>query len=860
MWTLTMTGWALAAEVALVATTATGGVGSGRFALEVPPGLEAEQALAVHGVMVYEREALFAQDGRALVVSAFLDAPGPCGDPVPVAVSEARDAVTFRLGEGDGSVTARSCEGPAGPVWWVGGDRPSGRWEAFEHRLALRVDRPGAPGSAWVVGRPAREFARRVAMIEALMGEGTLFVDGGDFVDGPSSVRLGRLSLHRPLGFATLRRLGPAALVPGRAELSGGAAAFLDEAGELPYVAANWEADDAALALPSERIVTTAEGVRVAFVGVVDPVIAAQLPELEAQGVRLGDPVAAAQEVASRLHASGAADLVVLIGGGGQPLVRRLQREVRHVDVLVGDPAPSVDRVDTVTVELQAPYADDDRAALTLPSDGVAWARLQVGDNGLTGATLRPARITAEIDPDEATMAAITAVRREVYPEVDEPLVPAPPQGPLERWGADDWSKLLCEAVREATDADIALLPALEGPPRVPGPLTEKLVIDELARLDRVEVHDVLGDRLPRLLDKAVEVVPIACGAPLGSSSPKVGGRSIDPQRVYRVATTDRLHTGPVAGWFAEARSTAPLDQPTLDPTDRTLPGVVRAGLRQGIREVGVDGLLARSSTDVEPLWLMRFTRLGLSAVGFQGANDDAYAEIPETLATSPSSLTLLTDLDSALTYSDASVAWDLRQRLTYTRLASEGVVSEPADDLRLSSSLTLPGAALTLGSDWAPYTEVLLDSELTAVEDEDGVAQPQQADASLTLGVATAAGPLSRLRLGVFVLRDLSVLDKPLEFGGRVEMSTSVTVAGSLSWTTALDGFVFADTPTADASDLRFKALFDTRLSMPLARWLAIAPYAQVFAFAGRVPETEDPAASYTLGTSLDLAGAFRL
>jgi hypothetical protein len=115
-------------------------------------------------------------------------------------------------------------------------------------------------------------------------------------------------------------------------------------------------------------------------------------------------------------------------------------------------------------------------------------------------------------------------------------------------------------------------------------------------------------------------------------------------------------------------------------------------------------------------------------------------------------------------------------------------------------------------------------------------------------------------LRLGAFVLRDLSVLDKPLEAGGRVELATSVTLAPAVSWSTTLDAFVFADTPTADTSDLRFKALVDTRLSMPLARWLAIAPYGQVFAFAGRVPQTEQPAASYTLGTSLDVIGAFRL
>lgn len=861
MWTVLL-GMAAAAEVAIVASTASGGVGSGRYELGVPPELVAlgvADVRAVHGAMVYEREALLAVDGQEAAVSAYLDAPGACGDAVPVAIREGRDGVTVTWeAEATGEVGARRCEGPAGDVWWVGAGEPSGHWANFEHRLALQVDLASGGEPAWVLGRPHREFARRVALIEAL-ADGALFVDGGNFVDGASTVRWGELSLHRPLGFDTLRRLAPAALVPGAQELAGGPSGFLAEAEGLPYVAANWEADSEVLQLPSHVVVAVGR-VRVAFVGVIDPQVAEHNPALAEQGVTLGDPIAAAQQVVARLKAADRADVVVLLCDGSQPLLRALQRGVRHADVLLGDPGPSVDRLDTVHYELQAPYAADDRAALTLPADGVAYVVLDMEEGRLDGARVRPARITAEIDPDEATMARITEVRRRVYPDVDRPLLPAPPEGPLERYRDEDWHKLLCEAVLASSGADLALLPSLGGAPPVPGALTEKVVLDTLARLDRVEVHEVLGDRLPRLLDKAVQGVPVSCGAPLGSSSPTVGGRSVDTQRVYRVATTDGLLTGQVSGWFAEARSTALLDQPTVDPTPRTLQRAVRDGLRQALEADDVEGILARSFTDQRPLWLFRVTRLGLSAVGFQGVERDVYSEVPETLATSPSSLTLLGDLDSGLEYSDRHVAWDLRQRLTYTRLASEGVVSEPADDLRLSSSLTLPGASFDLGPTWAPYTELLLDSELTAVEDEEGVVQPHQADASLTLGLSTSAGVLSRLRVGAFGLRDLSVLEKPWETGGRLEVATSVSLGAGLSWASSVDAFVFADTPTADASDLRFKALVDTRLTLPLARWLSIAPYGQVFAFSGRLPETADPAAAYTVGTALDLAGAFRL
>jgi len=882
MWSVLVVGALASDVVSLVATTASGGVGSGRFALELPDlGVEVRSVRAVHGAMVFEREALVAVDGREATVAAFLGAPRhPTRECVELGWFRAREAryeVVFELTPGQAPAAEptgswRRCEGPEGPVDWLGDGPPSLQWEHFEHRLALEVatdDGSGAasPTPTWVIGRPQREFARRVALLDTLL-DGRWFVDGGDFVDGASSVAWGQLSLHRPLGFDTLRRLDPVALVPGRQELAAGAVSWRAEADDLPYTAANWEvADDGSdeLVLPPWLVRTTDAGVRVGFVGVVAPAVAREVPVLATEGVVLADPVASVQRAVDALRApdapGGPVDLVVLLCDGRLDLVRSLQQGVRGVDVLVGDPGPSVDRLDTVDVLLQEPYAATDRAALTLPADGVAWVDLTVDDGTLVSARLRPARITAEIDPDEATMARISAVRRDVYPAVDRPLLGAPPDAHLERWTDAAWQKLLCEAVRESLQVDAALLPAFGPPPTVPGPLTEKLVLDQVATLDALQVHEVRGDLLPRLLDKAYEVVPNACGAPLGSASPKVGGRSVDPQRIYRVATTDRLQAGAAAGLFAEARSSWLLDQPTVH-LPRTDDGVltVPGSVRQGLMAADAAELSSRSETDVQPLWLWRMTRVSLSAVGFQGVDDARYEQVPETLATSPSSLTLLGDLDTGLEYSDARLAWDARQRLTFTRLSSEGLVSEPADDLRLSSSVTVPALAVKLGSAWAPYSEALLDSELTAVEEEDGTINPHQADASLTLGAATAAGPISRLRLGAFLLRDLSVLDKPWEAGGRAEATVYVSLGHGLSWTTTLDGFVFADTPTADASDLRFKALVDTRLALPLARWLSLAPYAQVFAFAGRIPDTEAPAASTTVGTALDLAGAMRL
>lgn len=884
---------AWAGTVALVGTSGSGGVGSGSDSLRLPSvvldelDVSVETVRARHGFLVRDREAVWADDGAVATAQAFLAQPGACGEPSRLATVETRDEVVFVLeatapaaaenAAAGGPLkvsesTVRRCSGPSGDVWYAGPADATVDGAPFEHRLALEL---GAGSERlWAIGRPDQEMARRVALLESLTSTGAHWLDGGSFVDGVSTVDAGELSRHRPLGFDVLRRLGPTALVPGAQELAPGPVHFLGEAEGLPYLSANWsiaEGSNLGGLPPSWR--GELDGVDVAVVGLIDPAVAANNPKLAAEGLVLLDPVVAGQQAIDALRAEDPPDVVVVLGAFEPKLLARLQAELRHVDILVGNPAPSVDRLDTVDVSFQPPFGGEDEPSLTLPVQGVTWAHIDVEDGVLAHATYRPTRITAAIDPDDATLERITAVRTDAYPAVDRPVLPAPPAGPAASWSEEEWTKLLCEAVLERSGADVALLPDLPPPPEVPGPLTEKLVLDQLPLDDQLQGRFVLGDKLQRLSDKAFEVVPVACGIDLGSTV-KVGGRSADPLRAYRVVTTDTLLAdGPTAALITEALPTRIGDRTTWDPGPETLVAGVREGLL-GLGDEGevaepyvgrTDAVLARTTSDKSPLWLLRMTRVSFSAARFQGAEDERYAEIPETLATSPSSLTLLADVDAGLEYSDAKVAWDLRQRLMFTRLAIEvdnapDDVSEPADDWRSSSSLTLPVLGIQVGSLWSPYTELLLDSELTAVEEEDGTLNPLQRDASLTLGVSTYAGSLKLLRLGVFGLRDLSVPDKPWEYGGRAEASTSVSLGAGLLWTSTLDAFVFADTPETDASDLRFKALIDTRLSLPVTRWFTVAPYAQGFAFSGRLPETSDPALSYTLGTSLDLIGALRL
>lgn len=825
--------------IELIYTGGAGGIGSGRWGFDLLDAREHPDIRAHHGAMVGGDVVALAEDRRVATLAAFLAGSPTCEPPVAgQIVREGQEFLLLDAPHGGEPADVHRCrvgDAVVRVVTPLGVPVPSDG-SAFELRLAVEL-----PGLGDLIARPDDDGARRVGLLRALRQAhpDAIFVDAGSFVDGISSVRDHTLSLHRPTLFDALRDLRPAALVPGRAELAAGARALRQEAGDLPWVATNWQTDDPDLALPS-AVEVDVSGVRVAFLGVVDPEIAAWVPGLE---VTLADPVTALDARIATLTA----DLVVVLTEQPDTV-----RHVAGVDLILGDPGPSTQRIRAIEVTLRD--TDDDRPALTLPLDGVGLGTAYLRDGTLTAVHATPHPVTADLDPDPTVRAAVRAVRLAEYPEHDRPLLDALPMG--------GWAAMVCEALRARAHADLAFLPALPPAPDVQGPLTELLVLDALALLDVVEVHDVLGESVPRMLNKAYETVPVACGAPLGAKSPTIAGRAVEPDRIYRVATTARIHGDPVlSALITEGRPTRLLDRAhprivTQDGAPLTLRRAVLSQLRQGRG----DASPAPSFQDKTPQWVLRARPLSLSIEGFRGVDDDAYADIPETLATSPSALTIASVDDLQLEYSSRGIVWDARGRLAYTRLTTEEDAAEPSDDLKLSTSASLPGLALPVPTGPMPFGEVLYDTELTAVENEDGTFLPVQRDLSLTLGLSGRWGALKTARIGAFALRDLSVLEKPIETGGRTEIFVSLPLGRGLVWNTGLDAYLWADTPEEDASDLRFKALADSRLELPLAWWLRVALYARVFGFQGRIPRTSAPAASASLGAALDLTGAFHL
>lgn len=897
------------ATVRLVYTGGSCGIRSGRYELELPERIHELTALksivAHHAVLVQGVSVLIAEDRRVATLVDLLDrGPPVCGPPRPgLSIRSPRERLLYS-GELDrypawiarlqGGITrreyeARRCTNASGAaaILWTPARAtftpPNWALEEFEFRLGLhlQLEHEGRIEHADIAGIPEGEPARRFHLASTLArAPDALYVDAGSFLDGASSINEGELSAHRPLGLEMLERLEPAALVPGETELLAGARWFLEEARahHLQYVATNWTAADPALELPEylvRDVSTPEDAVRIAFLGVVDPRIGDRVVGLAGEGITIEDPVASVQRTIRALReAKVQPDLIVVFTIADIEVTEAIEEQVRGIDLIAGDLSRDSERVRRIEIELRADGDDRRPAAAVLPIYGTTVADLTFSNRTLVRARVQPQRTTERLEADRRTLATVTRTRAKLYPQLDRPLLAAPAGGPLARLGPDEWRRLVCEAVLAGTGADVVLLPRLPRIDRLPGPLTELLVADRLATLDKLETHQIPGAKMLELLRQAGDVVPTSCGAGIGARVlPIVRGRAIDPELIYRVVTTDRARVLGLAKLFEAAYSKRAYDPRGPEPIRDD--GGVQVSLRRAVlerlralREVSggelapIEPLAIDSAVVSSAMWMLRLSRVSFRAERFQGADDAAFSRVPETLATSPSSLSLGVDVDLSLVHDSARFLFDLRARSQYSRLAVSGAeVQEPSDDLRISSSASIPAVALVMGPvKLMPFTEVLLDSEITPVERE-GMELPRQMDLSLTFGASVVPFSFIRVaRAGAFVLRDLARSERPIEAGGRAELSALVIFGPELRFEATADATLYADSQEDDASDLRFKSLIETRLALPLVRWLDAGLFARAFIFHGRVPETDLVRASYLAGFSLDVHGLFRL
>jgi len=850
-------------------------------------GVTVERVDVLHGVLAQDDYEVWPVDGTIPSALKYAAAAAPVCDFGTL-------VETFR------TPTERFLPRPGAPEIDVRDGRREQRWMQRcegDGVWAVVLSPPEAPGAdgllldafhlrtgfRWVSGEhqwyqlshPRREPGRRLGTIRRALAGGGVFVDAGDFVEPPGHPDAVWTDA-RVAGYEVLASLEPAALAAGAAELAAGLEAFVFDAlgHQLPYVTTNWITEESFF--PKHRIVTLeADGVprRVAFLGVTDPSV---LEESDVKGLKLRDPVRAVNAESDLLRTSeNPPDLIVLLSHAQPTQQRRLRSMMRGVDLFLGDPTMATFRVERMDTELADIGAAFKASPITLPLDGIGRARVVYEPGAGAGDRARrilfePLVVRSDAPSDDDLTRVTTELQARRAADREGALIPA--ADPLAGVEHERWRKVACEAVAESLDADSVFIEGLTWYRETPGDLTAVQIADRLRGGHVLELHRVDGDRYRRLLVALGEDSQMRCGA-LNYAS--VHGRAIDPQRTYRVITTSvsRRH-GRIGALLDRSSSDLVGHKPKFRPIPDgdgflTLEDAVLRGLRAQGGPDAVVALADRSAKEKGLQALLRLRRLSLRLVRFQGTRNAAFATVPETSLSSPSSFTLGAEADLALEVGSKHLQIDARFRGALTRFAVDGLPpQETADDWVVTSTIDIPYLHFPAVGPVAlhPFAQLGFDSEFTPALGPDGVPLARQADLGVFLGLAMRVrGPsiLREFRIGPVLNRDLARLaDKGFEGGVRnvVSAGGSPVPLGALLLLWNSDLQVYGPTETDDETDLALRAEASFRVQIRVFRSLHVGLFAQGLLVQGRVEATSTFAGTGTFGVSLDIATAIRL
>ena len=628
----------------------TGGVSSGRMELGFGDLLfdylehEGGRIVSVQsgmGALYREGRYLWTDDGLLSSAITFLQASGfevvERVDPAPVIRTdlavllqgvhdpdlELLDHLERSMGERHGygdairlqGVLTRYHNGDGAEAWVAQGpgmppdaplDQDVTSWEVRSQETVV-VEQSGQQRTLHQLSRMVGEGTRRMALTRGLIERSdapAIYVSSGGVVEGRSFVPGQDASLHRPLSWDSLGEGGLRLLSPGMPELMLGLEHLTTEAEEAGITVLAANLTDAAGGHPFEGAEMVQLGdVHVAFIGVVDPAIEAQLESTARSGLDIEPPGPAVERALHSLRArtSRDPDLTVLLAGFEPDTFGDLVARLAHVDVVVGDFHAAVPRAQAQTVR-PAParlYAPDPPPLLVVHASGVETGQLDVHllDGHLDELTLRTTSITQLLPPDPESLARVMEIRQSVYLDGEPVLIPdlrtlveedvnrlqflvqgQPYQRVIEvematgtlaverlqlRMTRSLFANLSANVLLDRSGADVVVLPPLPWPIDLSGATRDMYASAYLAVPDELQLMELNGAQLKELVRltgdarNAPRRAPRRTatrgdvesekrsGAPwiagLDPSHGKIGGRPLASGDTYRVLTTSKL-------------------------------------------------------------------------------------------------------------------------------------------------------------------------------------------------------------------------------------------------------------------------------------------------------------------------------
>ncbi len=727
------------------------------------------------------------------------------------------------------------------------------------------------------------QMGPRATVLADVLGEArrqsaaTLVVDLGER-DGDVGVE--RVERAR-IDYTALQRLGYSLAVPFEFELALGAEALGELNNQFPqirFLAANVKAKENPDLFEAHRMVEIG-GVKLGLFGIVDPDVRGQLPRATLDDYTFESALDAARREAHPRDNATIAHDVAGIDAIVADLHVRWSPESMRIEVELPDRPRSRPGSPALVARGFANGLGVGRLDLTFrprpDGDGRFLASVSHALESVTDRTPADTALVAEIRamtnivkrPRGDLMFPSFVDLTERHPELKD-FDETTNQG---RVSQPMWEEFLARLLRNQGRAEIAIIPTLSHFPPLIGKLHEEEVRSWLWGEDEIVLLDLQGADVQKVLLEDTRGELVVSG--IDRTRWTVGGRRLNEQEYYRVATTDVLFEGARFRDFQKARrvrrnvrvSPEGVIEGAGSETRLTLRNFMLAELRR-LRAVSrnnedhIDRIAARLAPDqpYENLLAFSFDRPTFWVSLNRIFNNESYGAVPESRVTAVDSWVAGFSGRFKLTYDRQTFTPELGLTVAYARQAAtlaDGSkrITESADDLKVELTLR-PKALGRAGGTVHPFVRTVFDTEFTPTTDfATGLENPHQLALRGVVGVMfTPTRHWRNLELAAAIENGFSQPNLQLGFQGRADFTQRIGPLGSVVYRLRNDAIYFLPATQDTESHLALRYNMVHELLIPLVDELSLSVSADLFFFQGKVETTRAPGASLLLRIGL--------
>ncbi len=832
----------------------------------LPPGSPAPSAAGSALALESESEVAFlvpADQSLADAIAAAAADPATYRRPYSASLDQHdAQAAAASLADGGTLLTVRALlDRPASGLWRTAlAAHYHARWKGREEDVFVLSRTYGGLGRLAAAAERASEDGAFIGV-----SRGNAFGTAASDAPGRAAVEaLRRAGLrYAAVGDAELERWNE--LVDYRRENSGGVV-FLSANLAYSTAAAQVVISSAAVstspatALPPYAVVD-ASGTRVALVGLT-PDSGQPAPP----GLTVVDPVAALEALLPRLRRQ--ADVIVALGDLGPADESRLASSARGLDLIVGEDAPFV----LTTPPPEATFRQRDRPAFAnpLPPVRVYEPALNLvsverrGDGDLSDWRVTQSAILLDDqisplpdfpEPPLETYAAARSTEPALLPPARE-VFPPSADGRPSYDGRDVWT-LAAGMLAEKTRAEAAVLLDLPLPVSTVGAVPDSLVRAWLAQAGVAVRVRLPGAALRALADEAADQARRERAGLPAKARPAFVVSGLDAKGRVRGAPLDKGDTYLIA---TSRRTAEALDLPKPYEVVAGTPSVAALALdelrpRAAVSTQTWSGWMSGGEVGEPGLWRVNFRDLSLNIRDTKTYARSDFSQVMNTRVQAGDEIYVGGDVKTDLDYLRDDYKWTNTLEAAYSqdRVAPQG--QPPATTVVDNHVMLLTLATAKQGStpygwlaqSWGPSMGAEYDTQFQPVP-----GLPLQNALSAFPGLEFYDGSvLKTIELSGVVKHDFARIPPNTQGGAHARAVASTTVGSSGA---KLDAEFWNNyyvlTRTDNSSDLRVEGDFNAKLSIPIRKYLSVAPFVDFYWFQLKV----QPTWGYSLMTGVSI------